>query len=393
MSKDRDQDIAVKTPDAPQFPEVTSAPAKTTILRPKPHEKRKGNGQEWTSPYNPFNSVKALYWGSFIEDFYAGKRPAPITADVEPTNACNINCKWCYPMQTGFREEYKAHMNPERLLALPGFLKDWGVKSAQITGGGEPLFHPDIEDFFIEMRRVSMPLGLITNGVLLRTHLIDVLHDYADWIGFSMDAGTAKVWSELKGSPERNFDRIIENMEELNRRKKGVRVAYKYLINPSNFRDVVPAAQIAKETGCDDFHLRPTYNFGVFGEVDFDEVNDILDEVKSLEGDGFNVFTIKHKFGSKLTGQELSFPKCMATPLLLTFSADHNTYFCLDHRGEEDFALSSFDTDLEDVRSHWGSQEHLDRIARIVPGKCMKCTFKGYNDLYNSLDDLMVSYL
>lgn len=391
------KDAPIATVDTATTPTNTDAEALPPVLVPTPQKAQSQTGAtpgaEWSSPYNPFNSVKALYWGSFIEDFYAGKRPAPITADIEPTNACNINCQWCYPMQTGFREEYKAHMNKDRLLALPGFLKEWGVKCAQVTGGGEPLFHPEIQPFFKEMKRVELPLGLITNGVLLRSPIIDIVHDFADWIGFSMDAGTAKTWSKLKGSPEKNFDRILTNMDELNRRKQGVRVAYKYLINPQNFREVLEAARIAKESGCDDFHLRPTYNFGIFGEVDFNEVNDILDEVKTYEGDGFNVFTIQHKFSNKLSDQELKFPKCMATPLLLTFSADHNAYFCLDHRGEEDYAVESFKDQLNQVKDYWGSQKHLDRLAAIEPAKCKKCTFKGYNDVFNSLDNMMVSYL
>lgn len=374
-------------------PPASEAPSARAVIITRPQQEQAPKTAEWSSPYNPFNSVKALYWGKFIEDFYAGMRPAPVTADIEPTNACNINCQWCYPMQTGFRQEYKAHMQKERLLALPGFLKDWGVKCAQVTGGGEPLFHPDIRDFFGEMKRVELPFGLITNGVLLRDPIIDVVHDFADWIGFSMDAGTAKTWSTLKGSPERNFERIIRNMEELNRRKQGVRVAYKYLINSGNYREVLTAARVAKEAGCDDFHLRPTYNFGAFGEVDFDEVNDILEGVKSYEGDGFNVFTIQHKFSNKLSDQELTFPKCVATPLLLTFSADHNAYFCLDHRGEADFALASFAVSLDTVKDYWGTKAHRDRLDAIEPPKCKKCTFKGYNDLFNGIDNMMVSYL
>jgi MoaA/NifB/PqqE/SkfB family radical SAM enzyme len=372
-------------------PQTTATDQATTLPRPSTQAPQKGN--EWSSIYNPFNSIKALYWGSFIEDFYAGNQPAPITADIEPTNACNINCQWCYPIQTGFREAYKAHMQAERLLALPQFLKDWGVKCAQVTGGGEPLVHPKIADFFQTMVDVDMKLGLITNGVLLKTHLIDILHDFADWIGFSMDAGTAKTWSALKGSPEKNFDQILRNMEELNARKQGVRVAYKYLINPQNYREVLEAARIAKETGCDDFHLRPTYNFGQFNEIDYDEVNAILDEVKNFEGDGFQVFTIKHKYSNRLSDQTLDFKSCIATPLLVTFCADHNAYLCLDHRGEADFALASFQDSLDEVRNYWGSEAHLERIKAIVPAKCKKCTFKGYNDLYNNIGDLMVPYL
>lgn len=389
-SKLIDDDTLVHDSDDATAASVTGG-ARTTIPRPGPRAPRKND--EWSNVYNPFNSIKALYWGAFIEDFYAGKRPAPITADIEPSNACNINCQWCYPIQTGFRTAYKAHMQAERLLALPKFLKEWGVRCAQVTGGGEPLVHPEIAAFFRRLVDVDLKLGLITNGVLLRSELIDILHDFADWIGFSMDAGTAATWSLLKGSPPKNFDKILRNMEELNSRKRGVRVAYKYLVNPSNYREVLEAARIAKETGCDDFHLRPTYNFGSFNEIDYDEVNAILDEVKSFEDHSFQVFTIKHKYSNRLSDQDLNFKSCLATPLLVTFCADHNAYLCLDHRGESDFALANFADRLEDVKDYWGSPEHLERLAAIQPARCQKCTFKGYNDLYNNIEDLMVPYL
>jgi MoaA/NifB/PqqE/SkfB family radical SAM enzyme len=391
MDQNRVAGVAERTVTTSPTLQPTGRPV--LIAQPPVVAPQRTKGAEWSSPHNPFNSVKALYWGSFIEQFHAGERPAPITADIEPTNACNINCRWCYPMQTGYRANYRAHMDTARLVALPGFLKDWGVRCAQVTGGGEPLFHPEIKAFLAEMRRVALPMGLITNGVLLQSPIIDLLHDFADWIGFSMDAGTGATWSDLKGRPARQFDRIIANMEELNRRKQGVRVAYKYLINASNYREVLTAARLAKETGCDDFHLRPTYNFGAFGEVDFDEVNDILDAVKSYEGDGFRVFTIQHKFSNRLSDQVLDFPQCLATPLLLTFSADHNAYLCLDHRGEAEFALASFAADLQPVKDYWGGPEHLARLRAIEPAQCKKCTFKGYNDLFNGIGNMMVSYL
>ena len=74
-------------------------------------------------------------------------------------------------------------------------------------------------------------------------------------------------------------------------------------------------------------------------------------------------------------------------------AADHNAYFCLDHRGENPFALQNFKDDLQQVKDYWGGPEHIERIAAIDPKKCKKCTFKGYNDLFNNLPDLMVSYL
>jgi MoaA/NifB/PqqE/SkfB family radical SAM enzyme len=49
--------------------------------------------------------------------------------------------------------------------------KNVGCKAVTITGGGEPLCHPDFEEIITQIKRMGIEIGLVTNGVLL--HKID----------------------------------------------------------------------------------------------------------------------------------------------------------------------------------------------------------------------------
>jgi len=146
-----------------------------------------------------YSKYKILSHLNFLDNFYAGKRPAPITIDIEPENLCNLNCYWCYPKLQGWRDSFKGRINREVLLSLPKFLSDWGSKTIVITGGGEPFLHPNIVEFVQEINNTGLKIGIITNGVLLTPDIFDAINSKKiEWIGFSIDAGSKDIYRSIE---------------------------------------------------------------------------------------------------------------------------------------------------------------------------------------------------
>jgi hypothetical protein len=102
-----------------------------------------------------------------------GKKHRPgrtLSIDVHLTDHCNLNCAYC------------SHFSPlakEWFLDIETFTKDMQRLSGMIADkaphilllGGEPLLHPNVEQFF-PVARAAFPESLITmltNGLLLRT--------------------------------------------------------------------------------------------------------------------------------------------------------------------------------------------------------------------------------
>lgn len=364
--------------------------------------------REWTAPASPFDSKKVLWWRERLDQFYAAVDlppvstcatssfeflHPPVTVDIEPTNACDVRCPWCYTRD--FRKRAVGHMNGQRLVELPEFLRAWGVQSVQVTGGGEPLLHPRIDEFFTGLAAARLPWGLITNGINLNWARAETVGYTAAWCGVSVDAGTPQTWGQVKAREASGFFTVLKNIEKLKTAagRGRCQVAYKFLLHPTNAGDVLAAAGVARELGCDDLHIRAAYG-ATWTDEQRATAREQLAELATWPEDALRRHVVTHKFALDGTPQAV-FPRCVATPLLLTLSADSCAYWCQDHRGEVPFRLCGFTTTLEQLRESWGGLEHARGLRNVNPRQCAKCTFSGYNSILSvpAQEALHVSFL
>jgi MoaA/NifB/PqqE/SkfB family radical SAM enzyme len=97
-----------------------------------------------------------------------------------PTNRCNLNCSFC---SCGDREK-SIEMPLVQVMDLLYTAKGCGCEAITITGGGEPLMHPDINLIIKACYDKGIKVGLVTNGLLL-----DKLTERVDWLRVSFDSG------------------------------------------------------------------------------------------------------------------------------------------------------------------------------------------------------------
>lgn len=348
--------------------------------------------KEWSSPYNPFNSVKILLWRRHLEAIVNGNFLPPITTDTDPTNQCNFNCIWCN--SKGFRKKFPGLIPPNHLLKLADFYKEWGVKSTCVAGGGEPLMNPGLNDFIERLKKNGVGSGVITNGSLMTEEHIKTIAECSRWCGFSMDAGTQEHYIKVKGINYLDtFNKVIGNIRKLARFRdeieSNLEVTYKYLIHPLNYKSIYEGARLAKKIGVDTFHLRPVCWDNLYDQehgipINFEDHIDKIDEqilkARDLEDEKFKVYGVRHKFGEKFK-RKVNFKKCLATPLLATFSADGNVHLCFDVRGKKEWLLCRHYPDPREILNVWGGEKHKKIIDSINPEKCPRCTFGPYNEI------------
>src|SRR3990172_8670521 len=84
-------------------------------------------------------------------------------AVVEVTNACNLNCLWCYA-NNGYRSKIRRqHMPKRKMYHLLKTLSDSGLR--QITfSGGEPTIYPHIKYAIKEAKDYGFVIHMNTNG-------------------------------------------------------------------------------------------------------------------------------------------------------------------------------------------------------------------------------------
>jgi MoaA/NifB/PqqE/SkfB family radical SAM enzyme len=299
------------------------------------------------------------------------------------------------------RDKTPATIPDDVLLALPKFLKEWGTKSVCIGGGGEPFCHSRIADLILEFGRVGMPLGTITNGLALdtsgvRTAVLDVCR----WIGFSVDSATAETHRLLKHpSIDDAFKRVCQNIEWLaGHRKEGRRpsITMKFCIHHLNYKEIYQFSKLAKELGADDVHFRPVYipSYSFTDMVSEGARDLILKSRAELEDEHFHVYGIVHKF-DKNWKRAIRFKKCRATPINSYFLADGTLALCCDRRDDRDLNLGSY-FPFENVLQKWGSKEHKQKLAKINPQQCPRCTQCVVNEIIEKAiiqDDMCIEFV
>jgi len=349
--------------------------------------------REWNDPWNPFNSAKVLLWREWLEGCAKGDFLPPVTSDIDMSRHCNFRCPHCNAWRVV--DNKQPNLPLEHWKKVSDCIADWGVKSSCLSGGGEPLTHPDFSEFAkYQWFENGIENGVITNGSLLKKKDINDLAVSCRWIGFSVDAATPETFMKIKGlNNPQIFYTVIDNLEKLSNRcaqaDNDCDTTFKFLITPDNAHELYEAAELAKKIGVVNFHARPVGFDNIkplkgltneaFNRV-IDVINKQIEAALELEDENFHVYGIRHKFKLNLE-RKISFKKCRATPLLVTFGADGNVHLCFDMRGRKDMILANHYPDPCEVRRVWNTDKHHKTIESIDPAKCPRCTFGPYNEI------------
>lgn len=354
--------------------------------------------KEWEDRFNPFNSMKILrHWDRLVacakEDYMI-----PLTVNVDPTNHCNFDC--CFCNSDFIVKNSQETMTREHLMKLADFLGVWGSdrpeghpKSCYISGGGEPLLNPYTPDFIERLAQNGIQSAVITNGTFINYSKAIVMLKHCRWVGISVDAACNKTYNLMKGLPDKStvFDMVIEKIKDLVKAREVLKsdcdIGFKFLLHPHNYKEVYAAAEMARDLGVNDFHLRPV-RYVNFDKIDASMINfkenlDFIDEqfekVQTLNTDSFHVYGIRHKFNPDLSIKK-SFKKCRAIPLEPTFSSDGRVHVCFDQRGNESLVLCNHYPDVAEITKVWNSDRHKELVRNIVVDNCPACTFSSYNE-------------
>lgn len=353
----------------------------------------------WASPWNAFNSSKILMHRKHLEACAKGEFLIPVMADIDPSGRCNYSCKWCNA--TGIINNKRKDLPEEHWLKLADFLAVWGsdkpeggIKSICVSGGGSPFMNPATPALLERLYDNKIETGVITNGSLLTDKTINILAKTCRWVGFSMDASTVETFNKIKGLKDHEmFNRVCDNLKKLamivrdNNLNNGI--CFKFLMSPENYTEIYSSAVLAKSLGVHDFHVRPVGYLGIEALKDtpliytpemLADIDKQLEEAFKLQDSSFNVYGIRHKFRPDLQPMK-NFSKCWAIPLLPTFGADGNVYYCFDIRGRKDTVMCQHSPDVTEIASFWNSQKHKDMVNNFDVNSCTRCTFSVYNEV------------
>ncbi|OLS21584.1 MAG: Cyclic pyranopterin monophosphate synthase [Candidatus Heimdallarchaeota archaeon LC_2] len=119
-----------------------------------------------------------------LNEIWDEKKIRPITIHLAPTNRCNLDCSFC---STKYRKDQNTlqEIPINEAKEIVNIYKKLGLKSVEITGGGDPTVYPDLEELIFYIKEQELGIGMITNGLRLNKIDEDALKTL-DWMRISL---------------------------------------------------------------------------------------------------------------------------------------------------------------------------------------------------------------
>jgi len=116
----------------------------------------------------------------------------PLSINLDLTAACNFACPHCVDSGIINTGEYLSYSDIQHSLET---LKERGLLSVILIGGGEPTLHRDFEDIVRMVKHIGLQVGIVTNGTRLdRVAAVADLFEAKDWLRLSIDAGNRETF-------------------------------------------------------------------------------------------------------------------------------------------------------------------------------------------------------
>ena len=366
--------------------------------------------KEWNDKYNPFNSAKLFAHIDRWKRFQHNDIPMPVLVTIDPTNICNLNCVWCNAAVVRERKYSLSEKAMDEIVKFIGLdLNPVGdnkfkVKAVCVAGGGEPFCNRHTPYLLKLLHNAKVHVGIITNGTIPPLHYGEAFKNMlrCEWVGVSVDAGTAETYSALKRCGKQMFHHVIRNMntliKESNKDKDFLPsgVSYKYLVHPDNIKEMYIATLLAKSMGCRYIHFRPV---GVpwnkldkpgfyFMDDDVQRYNEMISKCFELSDEKFGVIGQTHKYDEHFDIKH-NFKKCYATYMTAVFGPSKfddafDVGLCCDRRGDGSLELGTF-FGAKTLSQAWGSTRHRELTDAIILSQCPRCTYSSHNEFYQNV--------
>jgi len=296
-------------------------------------------------------SHKLMYHPRRVADLIAAKNSwdktkeiYPIYMELSPIGACNHRCSFCAVDYIGYNPvRLDIEMMRDRLPEMG----ELGVKSIMYAGEGEPLLHKQIATMAEVTKQSGIDVSFTTNATILPKDFLERALPSTSWIKASINAGSAKTYSEIHKTKESDFYKSIHHLKQMvayrEENKLKVTLGAQSLLLPENFGEMHELIKLCRdEIGLDYLVIKP-YSQHMFSDtqiyngIDYGEFINLRDELTDLSAENFKVVFRNESMTKYTEGNSQRYKKCYAVPNLWAYiMADGRVFTCssflLDNR-------------------------------------------------------------
>ena len=284
-----------------------------------------------------------------------GDLDAPISVELDLTNACNHRCPKCsttmlHELAKDNKVKETSYFTEKSAIDTIELLHLIGTRSLVLTGGGEPTVFPGFIKV-LDYATNRLDVGLKTNGSIIKDEDIPILMK-CKWIRISLDAADKETFTKTHGVDE--FDNVCKNIKKLTTAKDDTTVGVGYLIgNETTKMDVYKAVKLAQDLQVDYIQFRPFSDWTDNGQLS--TVIRIAQKTTSVK----ILFPNTARFGKKP-----KYKKCHAVHMCPKIAASMDVFACCARRDGEVYLGNLADTDF---MSLWLNKE----VDNINLGRCL----------------------
>ncbi len=177
----------------------------------------------------------------------------PFHVEFDWTDRCNVECFFCNNAELN---KPGRELSPEIVDQVLDWTTQNGLRSIRLSGGGDPLFHRDIEDLLDIITKYEVPIDQITtNAVLMRESIRKkLLRNNLQSATFSLNYPRAELYAEEMDSNTRSFEKAIENITAMSALVKEtdsseLKIAIHFVVYKKTRDDLYRMYEIARDCG------------------------------------------------------------------------------------------------------------------------------------------------
>lgn len=178
----------------------------------------------------------------------------PYFLEIHPTNRCNARCFFCFT-QT-FRQAQSLPGKRIEALLRQGAATD--LRAIRLSGGGEPLVHPDIGQTIDLCGELGIAIGdLTTNGIRLEPFARQIVDATCDQVFVSLNEPNASLYERTMRVGAEAFQRATQGVRALCRARddappeKAPQVQVQFFLGAHNLRKIAAMYDLGLDLGAD----------------------------------------------------------------------------------------------------------------------------------------------
>ena len=294
-----------------------------------------------------YHPTRVSQWYEAKDDWNKLKVVYPIYVEISPYGGCNHRCTFCALDYMGYE---KIGLEFEILKNTITNMASKGVKSVMFAGEGEPLLFKNLDLIVEHCSNVGIDTSLTTNFVPLNKKNIEKCIENCSWIKVSLNAGTAKTYSQIHRTSEKDFERVMNNLTYAleYREKNGLQctIGVQILLLPENRDEIDILASKCKDIGVNYLVVKP-YSQHLFSEtdiykdIDYRQFMYIVESLKKFNDDKFNVI-FRANTMKKYVEKKQPYEKCYSTPFFWGYiAADGKVFGCSAYLSDDRFCYGN----------------------------------------------------